>query len=115
MREIDEILKEKEGIEIINNMIEENTTKKTMIRYFVLSKKKSNVLKLTYKMYEVSKDIEKNFYLPNTILDCVEKDKDRNILNIHRIKHNFKFLEKDHLGISLNNMNYEKYMEEYFN
>ena len=115
LREIDEILKEKEGIEIINSMIEENTTKKTMIRYFVLSKKKNNVLKLTYKMYEVSKDIEKNFYLPNTILDCVEKDKDRNILNIHRIKHNFKFLEKDHLGISLNNMNYEKYMEEYFN
>ena len=115
LREIDEILKEKEGIEIINSMIEENTTKKTMIRYFVLSKKKNNVLKLTYKMYEVSKDIEKNFYLPDTILDCVEKDKDRNILNIHRIKHNFKFLEKDHLVISLNNMNYEKYMEEYFN
>ena len=39
LREIDEILKEKEGIEIINSMIEENTTKKTMIRYFVLSKK----------------------------------------------------------------------------
>ena len=66
-------------------------------------------------MYEVSKDIEKNFYLPDTIFDCVEKDKDRNILNINRMKHNFKFLEKDHLGNFLNIMNYEKYMNEYFN
>jgi hypothetical protein len=86
-----------------------------MIRYFVLSKKKSNVLKITYKMYEVSKDIEKNFYLPDTVFDSVEKGKEINVVNIHRIKHNFKFLEKNHIGISLSNLNYEKYMNEYFN
>ena len=115
LREMDEILKEKEGINITNNTIEEDSAKKSMIRYFVLSKKKSNVLKLTYKMYEVSKDIEKNFYLPDTVFDSVEKGKDKNVVNIHRIKHNFKFLEKNHIGISLSNLNYEKYMNEYFN
>jgi hypothetical protein len=115
LREIDEILKDKEGIEIVNNIVEENTTKKTMIRYFVLSKKKNNILKLSYKIYDVSKDIEKNFYLPDTIFDCVEKEKDKNILNIHRIKHNFRFLEKEHIGISLSHLNYEKYINEYFN
>ena len=115
LREMDEILKEKEGINITNNTIEEDSAKKSMIRYFVLSKKKSNVLKLTYKMYEVSKDIEKNFYLPDTVFDSVEKGKDKNVVNIHRIKHNFKFLEKNHIGISLSNLNYEIYMNEYFN
>jgi hypothetical protein len=112
---MDDILKEKEGINITNNTIEEDSAKKSMIRYFVLSKKKSNVLKITYKMYEVSKDIEKNFYLPDTVFDSVEKGKDKNVVNIHRIKHNFKFLEKNHIGISLSNLNYEKYMNEYFN
>ena len=66
-------------------------------------------------MFELSKDIEKNFYLPDLVFDCVEKEKDKNIINIHRIKHNFKFLEINHLGIVLSNINYDNYFKDNFN
>ena len=116
LREIDEILNEKDGILIQNNFFDNiETSKKSIIRYFVLSKKKNSVLKMSYKLYDAQKDIEKNFYLPNMIFDCVEKEKDKNIINIHRIKHNFNFLEKDQIGISLSNLNYDKYINENFN
>ena len=116
LREIDEILKEKDGFLILNNFFDNiETSKKSIIRYFVLSKKKNSVLKMSYKLYDAQKDIEKNFYLPNMIFDCVEKEKDKNIINIHRIKHNFNFLEKDQIGISLSNLNYDKYINENFN
>ena len=115
LRDIDNKLKEKEGVEIPNMLDNEDNVKKTMIRYFVLSKKKNNVLKIGNKMYELSKDIEKNFYLPDLVYDCVEKDKDKNIINIHRIKHNFKFLDINHLGIVLSNINYDNYFKENFN
>ena len=118
LRDIDVILKEKEGIEIENIeniLVDEDNVKETMIRYFVLSKKKNNVIKISYKMFELSKDIEKNFYLPDLVFDCVEKEKDKNIINIHRIKHNFKFLEINHLGIVLSNINYDNYFKDNFN
>ena len=114
LRDIDVILKEKEGIEI-KIVYDEDNVKKTMIRYFVLSKKKNNVLKISNKMYDLSKDIEKNYYLPDLVFDCVELGKDKNIINIHRIKHNFKFLDINHLGIVLSNINYDNYFKENFN
>ena len=113
--EIDNILKGKQGVLIENKLIDDNTCKKYLIRYFVLSKKKNNVLKISSKLYDITKDIEKNFYLPNLVFDSIEKFKWKNILNIHRIKHNFKFLEHDHIGTSFSNLNYDKYFNEYFN
>lgn len=65
-------------------------------------------------MYEITKDIEKNFYLPDEIFDCIEKEQSKNIINIHRINHNFKFLENNNLGIILNCKNYDNYFKEYF-
>ena len=109
-------MKDKDGFLIQDDFFDnKETSKKSIIRYFVLSKKKNSVLKMSYKLYDAQKDIEKNFYLPNMIFDCVEKEKDKNIINIHRIKHNFNFLEKDQIGISLSNLNYDKYINENFN
>ena len=116
LKEIDGILKNK-GIVIQNNelLAEDDKAKKTIVRYFALSKKKNNVFKINGKKYEIPKDVENNFYVPNLVYDCVEKEKDRNIINIHRIKHNFNFLEDNYFGIALSNINYEKYFNEYFN
>lgn len=47
LRDVDDILKVKEGIEIKNVFVDEDFVKKTMIRYFVLSKKKKNVIKIS--------------------------------------------------------------------
>ena len=102
-------------LKIKNYIIEDNTTKKTIIRYFILSKKTNNVFKLNYKTFNISKDIEGNFYLPNMVLDCVEKEKDKNIINIHRIKHNLKFLENDNFAIYLKIINYAKYFDDFLN
>jgi hypothetical protein len=115
LKTMDIQLSQDQGLSIINYTLDDTICKKTIIRYFVLSKKKNNVLKLNYKAFEIPKDIENNFYLPTIVVDCVEKEKEKNVINIHRIKHNFKFLENDHLGIALSNVNYEKYFNEYLN
>ena len=115
LKEIDIKLKDNNGIVIQNYLIDDDQTKKTIIRYFVLSKKKNNVFKISGKTIDIPKDIEKNYYLPNLIFDCAEKEKDKNVMNIHRIKHNFNFLEDKYFGISLSNINYDKYFNEYFN
>ena len=115
LKKIDNILSQDKGLSILNYDIDDSTCRKTIIRYFVLSKKKNNVLKLYYKAFEIPKDVENNFYLPELVFDCVEKEKDKNVINIHRIKHNFKFLDNEQLGISLSNINYEKYFNEFLN
>jgi hypothetical protein len=84
-------------------------------KVFRFIQKKNNVLKLYYKAFEIPKDVENNFYLPELVFDCVEREKDKNVINIHRIKHNFKFLDNEQLGISLSNINYEKYFNEFLN
>ena len=115
LKKIDKILSPDKGLSILNYDIDDSTCRKTIIRYFVLSKKKNNVLKLYYKAFEIPKDVENNFYLPELVFDCVEREKDKNVINIHRIKHNFKFLDNEQLGISLSNINYEKYFNEFLN
>ena len=81
----------------------------------ISEQKKNNVFKISGKTIDIQKDIEKNYYLPNLIFDCAEKEKDKNVMNIHRIKHNFNFLADKYFGISLSNINYDKYFNEYFN
>ena len=103
------------GISIINNSIDEDTAKKSIIRYFVLCKKRNTILKFNYSTQEIQKDAEKCFYLPYMILDSVEKEKDTNSINIHRTMQNFGFLGDKNFGISLGNVNYEKYFKEYLN
>ena len=115
LKTLDAKLSQDKGLSILNYDIDDSTCRKTIIRYFVLSKKKNNVLKLYYKAFEIPKDVENNFYLPELVFDCVEKEKDKNVINIHRIKHNFKFLDNEQLGISLSNINYEKYFNEFLN
>ena len=48
-------------------------------------------------------------------LKIMEKEKDTNSINIHRTMQNFGFLGDKNFGISLGNVNYEKYFKEYLN
>ena len=80
------------GISILNNSIDEDTTKKSIIRYFVLCKKRNTILKFNYGTQEIQKDAANCFYLPYMILDSVEKEKDTNSINIHRTMQILGFL-----------------------
>ena len=113
MKSLDSKLNKDKGISIINNSLNEGTTKNSIIRYFILCKQKNTVLKLTYNTFNIQKDSEKCFYLPKMIMDSIEKEKDINIINIHRIKHNFNFLSNENFGIALHNINYENYFKKY--
>ena len=115
MKKIEPQLTEGKGISIINNSIDEDTAKKSIIRYFVLCKKRNTILKFNYSTQEIQKDAANCFYLPYMILDSVEKEKDTNSINIHRTMQNFGFLGDKNFGISLGNVNYEKYFKEYLN
>lgn len=55
------------------------------------------------------------FFLPNIIYDCVENEKWKNIINLHKINYKFNFLEDTDFGIAINTINYMKYFKEYFN
>ena len=115
LKSLDSQLNKDKGISIINYSLNEEIAKKSIIRYFILCKKRNTVLKLTYNTFDIQKDSEKCFYLPKMIMDSIEKEKDKNIINIHRIKHNFSFLRKKNLGICLQCINYEKYFKEHLN
>ena len=116
LNDIDSKLR-KNGILIRNNdlLCEKDKSKKTIIRYFVLSKHNNKVLKIKGKKYEIPKDVESNFFLPNIIYDCVENEKWKNIINLHKINYKFNFLEDTDFGIAINTINYMKYFKEYFN
>ena len=109
-------LKEKKTIIIENKEILENKViKSCLIRYYILSQNKDSVFKINIRMNEMQKDIENNFYIPNIIYDNVEKNNSNNIINIHRIKNNLRFLENNSIGTIFSNINYEKYFNEYIN
>jgi hypothetical protein len=111
---INDNLKEKKKIIIENKEILENKIiKSCLIRYYILSQSKDSVFKINIRMNEMPKDIENNFYIPNTIYDYVEKNKSNNIINIHRIKNKLRFLENNSIGTIFSNINYEKYFNDY--
>ena len=99
-----------ENKEILKNKI----IKSCLIRYYILSHNKDNAFKIKVRMSEIPKDIENNFYIPNTIYDYVEKNKSNNIINIHRIKNKFR-LEKNSIGTIFSTINFENYFNDYIN
>ena len=113
---IDDNLKEKKEIIIENKEILKNKIiKSCLIRYYILSHNKESAVKISIKRSEMPKDIENNYYTPDIIYDYVESQKSNNIINIHRIKNKFRFLEKNSIGTTFSNLNYEKYFNDYIN
>ena len=91
----------------------EKEIKNTLIRYYVFSRNIKKIIKIEIKENEIDKDIENNYYLPTQILDLIEENQIKNILNIHRIKNKFNFLEPESISISFKLSNAEKYLKEY--
>ena len=59
LKSLDSQLNEDKGISIINYSLNEGIAKKSIIRYFILCKKRNTVLKLNYNTVEIQKDSEK--------------------------------------------------------
>ena len=110
---IEDILNEKQCVILENKeVLNEKQIKSTLIRYYALSKK-NNIIKIDINKEEMDKDIENNFYLPNIIYNYVEENKINNIVNIHRIKNDFNFLNEESIGFNIKTSNSEKYFKEY--
>jgi len=98
-----------ENKDVINKKI----IKSSLIRYYLISKNK-NVFKIEINKKESNKDILNNFYLPDNIHNFVEENGFCNLLNIHRIKNEFRFLGQSSIGISIKTVNAEKYFKDNF-
>ena len=110
---IDENLKEKQSVILINKeVLNEKQIKSSLIRYYILSKK-NNILKIEIIKGEMDKDIKNNYDLPEQIVCNVEENQISNIINIHRIKNDFNFLKPENIGLSIKTSNAEKYFKEY--
>ena len=62
---------------------------------------------------DLSKDIENNFYIPDILFDSIEKKECNDIINTHRLNHDFKFLQSNSIGTQIKTINYENYYKEY--
>jgi len=111
----DKLKKNKEIIIENKEILKNKIIKSCLIRYYILSHNDDNAFKIKIRMSEIPKDIENNFYIPNTIYDYVEKNKSNNIINIHRIKNKFRFLEKNSIGTTFSTINFENYFNDYIN
>ena len=112
---IDEICKDKKLIIIENkNVINNKTIKPTLIRYFAYSKNKKCILKTEINKGEMEKDIENNYYLPEEIHNNIEENQIVNIINIHRIKDEYNFLNQNSIIIKMRIAKTEKYIKDYF-
>ena len=101
---------------MINNkdISEKKVLKNCLIRYFVLAKK-NYIFRLNTIRSEMDKDVENSYYLPDILYDSVEKNEFKNVINIHRLRNEFRFLENNSIGININIVNYDKYFNEYIN
>ena len=94
------------------DIVNKKEIKCTLIRYYILSKKK-NILKIgIIKNEGITKDIENNYCLPEQIYYLADENKICNLFNIHRIKNDFNFLESSSIGINLKVLKAEKYFKE---
>ena len=98
-----------ENKDVINKKI----IKSSLIRYYIISKNKK-VFKIEINKKETNRDILNNFYLPDIIYNFVEESGFCNLLNIHRIKNEFKFLTSNSIGISIKTVNAKKYFKDNF-
>lgn len=98
-----------ENKEIINKKI----LKKTLIRYYALSKNKKCILKIDIIKGNMEKDIENNYFLPGEIHNYIEENNIINLIDIYRIKNEFNFLEKSSIIIKMKMAKAEKYLKEY--
>ena len=94
------------------DVIKKKTIKSSLIRYFLISKNKE-VFKINIIKKESNRGILNNFYLPDNIINFVEENGFCNLLNIYRIKDEFKFLPES-IEINIRTLNAEKYFKEYF-
>ena len=111
-----DILKKREKKKVIlekKEIMNEKEIKNTLIRYYVFSRNIKKIIKIEINENEIDKDIENNYYLPTQILDLIEENQIKNILNIHRIKNIFNFLEPTSISINFKLSNAEKYLKEY--
>jgi hypothetical protein len=95
------------------DVLDKKIIKSSIIRYYIISKNK-NVFKIEINKKESNRDILNNFYLPDIIHNFVEENGFCNLLNIHRIKNEFKFLTPSSIGISIKTANAEKYFKDNF-
>ena len=112
---IDDILKNKKEIIIVNkDIINEKKLKSTLIRYYLLNKTKKTVFQIKInKSNDIEKDMENNYYLPNQLYDFVEENHVKNIINVYRIKYDYNFLKSESIGINIKISNAEKYFKEF--
>ena len=60
----------------------------------------------------MNKEKKNNYYLPKQINICTNESQVVNIINIHRIKNKYKFLDQENLTLKLKtSANAEKYQE----
>ena len=111
---IEDKLKQGDKAIILENKVlkNEKELKSALIRYYLLSKNKRNIIKLGILKGQMDKDIENNYYLPDEIYDFIEEKQLKNILYIHRIKNKFNFLKPESIGINLDLSIAEKYFKE---
>ena len=95
------------------DVLDKKIIKSSIIRYYIISKNK-NVFKIEINKKESNRDILNNFYLPDIIHNFVEGNGFCNLLNIHRIKNEFKFLTPSSIEINIKTANAEKYFKDNF-
>ena len=95
------------------DILDKKIIKSSIIRYYIISKNK-NVFKIEINKKESNRDILNNFYLPDIIHNFVEENGFCNLLNIHRIKNEFKFLTPSSIRINIKTTNAEKYFKDNF-
>ena len=118
---------EKNFIDKINNSLNENNMvilankellnakkiKSTLIRYYILSNKKT-VIKIELKEGEnIDKDIQNNYCLPRQIHDFSGENEFKNIFNIYRIKKEFNFMKDESVRFNFKTKNAEKYFKDF--
>ena len=118
---------EKNFIDKINNSLNENNMvilankellnakkiKSTLIRYYILSNKKT-LIKIELKEGEnIDKDIQNNYCLPRQIHDFSGENEFKNIFNIYRIKKEFNFMKDESVRFNFKTKNAEKYFKDF--
>jgi hypothetical protein len=86
--------------------------KKILIRYYLLSNNKK-VIKITpVEEKEMNKEKKNNYYLPKQINICTNESQVVNIINIHRIKNKYNFLNQEDLQLKLKTSKNEEKNQE---
>ena len=111
---IKEILEKTNKVILLNkDILKEKLVKSTLIRYYLLSNKKTVGIIEINKGENIDKDVENNYCLPGKIHDYAEENNCKNIFNIYRIKKEFNFLKNENDRFIFKAKNYEKYFKEF--